>query len=100
MKKLLAIVFIFGLLVSTSVFAQDHLLISEFAVSPTVGEFIESRKNQQRDSRIHAHLCENGGDAQKKHQEKTRDEEQKNKPQNIPKLPSVVRSYYTQYIPY
>ncbi|MCB0274523.1 MAG: lamin tail domain-containing protein, partial [Calditrichaeota bacterium] len=30
-----------GLLFTAALFAQDHLLISEFAVSPTAGEFVE-----------------------------------------------------------
>ena len=40
-KKLLTMSALMGLAFSTSVLAQDHLLISEFVVTPTAGEFIE-----------------------------------------------------------
>ena len=41
MQKLIWLTLLSALLVCSSLFAQDHLLISEFAVTPTEGEFIE-----------------------------------------------------------
>ena len=43
MKKLVAFMFvtISGLLVGSSLFAQGHILVTEFVVTPTAGEFIE-----------------------------------------------------------
>ena len=41
MKKLLLLLILSGILLVTNLFAQGHLLISEFSVDPTEGEFIE-----------------------------------------------------------
>lgn len=41
MKKLLLLLILSGILLATNLFAQDHLLITEFVITPTAGEFVE-----------------------------------------------------------
>ncbi|MCH7676539.1 lamin tail domain-containing protein, partial [candidate division KSB1 bacterium] len=41
MKKLLLLLILSGILLVTNLFAQDHLLITEFVITPTAGEFVE-----------------------------------------------------------
>ncbi len=41
MKKLILLLLLAGIFLTTNVFAQDHVIVSEFVVDPTEGEFIE-----------------------------------------------------------
>ncbi len=41
MRKLLLPIFILAMLTSSFLFAQDHIIVTEFVVTPTAGEFVE-----------------------------------------------------------